>query len=290
MANPQKENGYTPVANEIMEKIASVDLSGRDMRVLMVILRKTYGYQKKSDAISHGQIADSAKMSRRSVIRSVQDLVAKNMLNVQQVTLGNSKLPSVMGFNKNYDEWVVTNISPQTKKNRDKTRKRIAKSRAIEGSDKHDEVVTNNAIASVKHATTLVSNIDKKSGSLSHTKEKRNTKETKEALPRKSEEEIPDPQAALIVEVIHEFSDINPSSGLLYGRLPQRNAAKRLVNKHGLTRVKNAIAFVELNRDDRFCPSITTPCQLEEKWAQLEDYGRKQKSRANGVNNGRGVA
>lgn len=88
-----------------------------------------------------------------------------------------------------------------------------------------------------------------------------------------------EPQAALIGELIKSFEGINPSTKVLYGSPPQRKASVRLLEVHGLERIRKAIAYVETNRDDRFCPSITTPVQLEAKWAQLEDFGRKKQSR-----------
>ena len=49
---PQLENGYTKIANELLEAIAAIRIPGEAMQVLLVIIRKTYGYCKKKDAIS----------------------------------------------------------------------------------------------------------------------------------------------------------------------------------------------------------------------------------------------
>ena len=38
MANPQTENGYTKIANEIMEALAHIRIPGEAMQVLLVIL------------------------------------------------------------------------------------------------------------------------------------------------------------------------------------------------------------------------------------------------------------
>ena len=103
----------------------------------------------------------------------------------------------------------------------------------------------------------------------------KHTKETKE----NTKERIQEPQAALIVELIHSFEGINPSTGVLYGSPPQRRAAGRLIEIHGLERTQKAVVYIKANRDDRFCPSITTPVQLEAKWAQLEDHARKSKKK-----------
>ena len=46
MANPQKENGYIMIANEIMEALAKYRIPGEQRQCLDVILRKTYGYDR----------------------------------------------------------------------------------------------------------------------------------------------------------------------------------------------------------------------------------------------------
>ena len=88
-----------------------------------------------------------------------------------------------------------------------------------------------------------------------------------------------EPQAALVAKAISFFEEINPSVKKLYGMPPQRGATERLIEIHGLERVRKAVGYIAANRDNRYCPSITTPAQLEDKWAQLEDFARKQKSR-----------
>ena len=49
MASPQIEDGYTKIANELLEAISKVNLSSYEFRVIMAIIRKTYGFNKKSD-------------------------------------------------------------------------------------------------------------------------------------------------------------------------------------------------------------------------------------------------
>jgi len=52
MANPQIENGYTRIANETMDALAKIRIPGQARQVLDFILRKTYGWNKKTDMIS----------------------------------------------------------------------------------------------------------------------------------------------------------------------------------------------------------------------------------------------
>jgi len=47
MASPQRENGYTGVANEILEALARVQMSGHEWRIVMALFRETYGHQTR---------------------------------------------------------------------------------------------------------------------------------------------------------------------------------------------------------------------------------------------------
>ena len=51
MAMPQVENGYTRIANELLEALAKIRIPGEARQVFDVIMRKTYGF-RKSDPIA----------------------------------------------------------------------------------------------------------------------------------------------------------------------------------------------------------------------------------------------
>lgn len=48
---PQVEDGYTRIANELFDAILGAQFTAREMSVLMAIIRKTYGFNKKVDDI-----------------------------------------------------------------------------------------------------------------------------------------------------------------------------------------------------------------------------------------------
>ncbi|WP_084288457.1 replication protein [Desulfovermiculus halophilus] len=60
MASPQCENGYTRLANELLEALARTRLAGQEYQAVLAIVRKTYGFGKKSDKISYGQLSKCA--------------------------------------------------------------------------------------------------------------------------------------------------------------------------------------------------------------------------------------
>ena len=79
-------------------------------------------------------------------------------------------------------------------------------------------------------------------------------------------------------EIIYLFKDINPSYESLYKRKNQHSAAERLLAIHGFEQIKKVIEFIASRRADQYCPTITTPSQLEDKWAALEKYAEGLKS------------
>jgi len=102
MANPQKENGYTPIANEIMDAFVSFRVPGELRQVLDFVIRKTYGFQKKSDNISNSQIIQMSGLGKGNVSRALSKLIThKLVIKVDNFTKG-----KLLVFNKDYEEWI----------------------------------------------------------------------------------------------------------------------------------------------------------------------------------------
>lgn len=102
MANPQLEDGHTEIAHTLVEALARQPLTGQEFRVVLAILRKTYGWKKKQDWLSNGQIATLTGMSRSSASRVVQQLAVKGLIRVEYDT---DKIRRVIRFVKDYDLW-----------------------------------------------------------------------------------------------------------------------------------------------------------------------------------------
>ncbi len=100
MANPQLENGYTKIANEIVEALCGINLSPYESRVLWFLFRKTYGWNKKADRVPLSQFAKGIGLDRRLVHRTIERVLAKNMI----VRTGSRQRPSY-GFQKDYEKW-----------------------------------------------------------------------------------------------------------------------------------------------------------------------------------------
>src|SRR5713101_584092 len=82
---------YTPVPDELFDELLP-DLTLAELRVLLYVMRRTFGFKKGSDRISksqlengitksNGQVLDRGTgLSRRAIRLAVQRLVAKNIL------------------------------------------------------------------------------------------------------------------------------------------------------------------------------------------------------------------
>lgn len=51
------DDGYTRIANELLEAVMAADLTARQLKVVLAVIRKTYGFGKKLDRITNTQIA-----------------------------------------------------------------------------------------------------------------------------------------------------------------------------------------------------------------------------------------
>ena len=105
-ANPQLEDGYTRISNELLEAICASDLTGLQMRILMLFLRKSYGYGKKEATFSLEYIQEKLKIPKRSAQRSLKSLVDANILQIVQES--SKSAPRIMNLNKKYLEWVIS--------------------------------------------------------------------------------------------------------------------------------------------------------------------------------------
>ena len=104
MANPQPTH-FTRISNEIMEHLALSRISGREWQILLVIFRKTYGFQKKSDFISMSQFAKLTGMKRPDVAEQIKNLLGKSLIGVTQNPNSNGINSYI--FQKDWEQWKV---------------------------------------------------------------------------------------------------------------------------------------------------------------------------------------
>jgi phage replication O-like protein O len=96
MARPQLENGYTRLANELIEALMRTNLSAYQSRVLWAIWRKTYGFQKKEEWITLDKFIEMTGLKKPHLSRTLSELLARNMI---------TRIGNKTSFNKDYQGW-----------------------------------------------------------------------------------------------------------------------------------------------------------------------------------------
>lgn len=109
-----EDGNYMRLHNEIVEALAAMPLNGSEFRCLMAVFRKTYGWNKKEDEISYGQIAELTNLDRRAVIRAMQSLLDKNLIYRKD---NGQFTEATWGFNKYFDQWGTSDNSVTSDKN-----------------------------------------------------------------------------------------------------------------------------------------------------------------------------
>ena len=111
MASPQTEDGLTPIANELLDAIIRTHFSPTEHTLILVIIRKTYGWHKKTDRISYTQFEEATGINRRHIAPALQSLMKRRII-IRQGEGYNLEY----GIQKDYDLWAtgkkfVTDIS-----------------------------------------------------------------------------------------------------------------------------------------------------------------------------------
>jgi phage replication O-like protein O len=137
--NPQLEDGYTKIANKILEDILLADLNKEELKLTLAIVRKTYGWNKKADKISYSQMAELTGIDRRHIGRGVKSLLYRDLIcraNVGRTKFGkpvykywiNKKSWHQCGVNTGANAVSLTGANAVLTKERKKTLKKGKKS------------------------------------------------------------------------------------------------------------------------------------------------------------------
>lgn len=114
MASPQKEDGHSAIANELLDAIIKTYFSSTEHAVFWAIVRKTYGWHKKTDRISYTQFEKMTGINRRHIAPALKRLILRNII----TQIGNGQNLEY-GIQKDYEAWLplpkqVTDTVTQT--------------------------------------------------------------------------------------------------------------------------------------------------------------------------------
>lgn len=102
MADPQIENGYTKIANEFLEAFHTRRITGREWQVLTVIIRETYGFNRKETMLTTAIISARTGLSKAHVCHTIKSLEDKNII----AKIGNAE-SNILSINKNFETWLL---------------------------------------------------------------------------------------------------------------------------------------------------------------------------------------
>ena len=104
MVNPQPTDPHMRIENHIWETLAKADLSGAEFRVLLTIIRLTWGWGKKARPISQAELAEATGISHHSYLTRITNALAQRHFIAKASVWGK---PTTYQFNKHYDEWTI---------------------------------------------------------------------------------------------------------------------------------------------------------------------------------------
>lgn len=96
---PQVEDGHTRIANELYEQVIAAPFTLREMRVVLAIIRLTYGWNRKQARVTGGLLAKLTGLPGTIAAKVLAGLIAKNVI----LRHGGSRSP--VSLNKHADEW-----------------------------------------------------------------------------------------------------------------------------------------------------------------------------------------
>ena len=88
------EDGYTRIANAIVDALCKTKLSDQEHRVLFSIVRKTYGYNKPIDWICLEQLSDMTGIKKPNISKTIKSLLARHIIHKDGTKLGVNKVIS----------------------------------------------------------------------------------------------------------------------------------------------------------------------------------------------------
>jgi phage replication O-like protein O len=75
--------GFSQIANTLLEALSITPLTGREIRIMMVVIRQTYGWSRKSGVISEACLERATGIDRKNCGKIRRELVKKSILIVE---------------------------------------------------------------------------------------------------------------------------------------------------------------------------------------------------------------
>ena len=105
MANVQLKNGYTKIVNNLLEQFFIRDFSPIQLRILLMLIRFSYGCNKKTAKIKPQNLFNTAYVYEGDIKRELKHLERNKVItcNFENKTFALNK-----NFDENFDEWKIS--------------------------------------------------------------------------------------------------------------------------------------------------------------------------------------
>lgn len=101
----QLEDGFTRIANEILDHLMKTRLNGTQNSIIQCVIRNTYGFQRKSHDMALSFISTATGIHKDLIKRELDKLIEfKVILVFKEATFRSSR---EIGMNKNVSDWLV---------------------------------------------------------------------------------------------------------------------------------------------------------------------------------------
>ena len=106
--NPQRDEGTRQISNEVYRALMKSPLTIGDMKIILCIIDKTWGFNKPFDIISVGQMSTATNLGDRGIRKILISLKEKRIIHYQESNkrLNRGSPINEFLFNKHYDTWV----------------------------------------------------------------------------------------------------------------------------------------------------------------------------------------
>ena len=101
---PELDDGYLKLANELVDQFVKLKITATQWNILFLVMRETYGYNRKAKDLSVSYIAKAIGVSARKTTKAVQDLLQKKIL--IEYDAPTPRKSRQIGINKYYLDWV----------------------------------------------------------------------------------------------------------------------------------------------------------------------------------------
>ena len=271
------EDGYTKIADELIEQLAMTDLAGREFRLLMVVIRKTFGFNKSVDWIALPQMVEMTGIDKSACSKLVTGLQKRKILICKRQ--GHDRK---IGVNVQVDEWQA---KPEAKQHKKPTKKTVVGG-VVENDNKQGEndnkpsKKDNKHVENVNHKRQITNNTIKDSSSdLAIEPVERPDAVIQSPNGKKWGTEVDLRIAEVICDRVSELTECTKQPNW-----PDWANVIRLMRTQDKRQPEHIAAlFGWANQDDFWKTNILSPDALRRNWGKL---AARRNAERNGLNNG----